>query len=765
MHLPISQLQRYLAETSTSMFSWLSWGPASASGASTAVTSGTDVELGAARSRPRSSTARPATIDGNLSKAHRELQLRLHTTGTYGVQARRSARLPVDFDRGDYEQAQHRLFNYAERTLVWRPWPSGANGRCAQLLLLIAAAVCHAWIIRNASNGSHRVLACLGPPALAIAVAKSTVFITAQELRRTAMHFPCLAQTAGLYRRYLILQSLVTVLLIAPLLSLPVRPSASFASVYWDALSPNCFTLDRLADHVQGHFPRAVYGPGRDPFLTNPSGAFYSWSASIDPTWQILPGDSNSNIPKSLNLTSFGNSNDDWLWGRACAGFALKSPFFAPDVLPRFPISGEWFQVQKVLVASMACDEVELPLTLYNLSSDTTALNLQVINADGCGASLSLPIQILSSTQKRELRSMVDRYSAFLVSIANESVFDPYLSAKLELFRPRLAQYAADLDLPSASILPLWLPASAQRHGVPTSNCTRRYILGTPVVPFSAVGRSAAPIKIYAASCVVDYGSSVCKRSIDDKSPWVSSTKFWDVPFRQRGQPDREVQFSDVNPGCQIKDVTPLKRKHRLPSKVDEVLALELSTTRIFDDWHPLQLLEYEFSATSPAQRQSYHAIAYASDQFLSNIFQKLTVAAGMLPPECESRIDSPGGSQSFTHLQEGTVQRQAWFRSVYWASLCLAVSLLFICHVLADDSPSGLPWNSSSIAARAALLYGSSLLTHFAGTGNVPGSLRDLIPIRVGRWVHSYDRIEYSWRADTLLYRGKGEFRFASCN
>lgn len=742
------------------MFSWLSWGPASNT---TAVTSGAnaDSELGEVRSRLRSSASRPATHDQNLSKAHRELQLQLHTTGTIGIEARRSARLPVDFDCGDYDHTQHRRFNYAERALVWKPWLSGVHGRCAQLLLLVTIAICHPWIVSRTSNGSHHLLAKLGPPALAIVVAKSTVFITVQELRRTALHLPRLSQTAGLYQRYLLSHGLLTVLVLAPLLCIPVRPSTSFASVHWEALSPDCFTLDRLADHVQGHFPRAAYAPGRDPLLTHPNLAFSSWSASIDPTWQILPADADSNVSKSLDLDSVSDVNSDWLWGRARAGYAIKLPFFAPNILPRYPVSCEWRQEQKMLAASMACDEVELPLSLHNLSSDTKALSVHVVTADGCGASLSLSVQLLSSAQKRDLQSMVDKYGAFLASVANESVFDPYLSAKLDLFRPRLTQYAAYLNQPSASILPMWLPATAQRDGVSNSSCTRRYILGTPDVSFSAIVGSMSPIKIHAASCVVNYGLSERRGTFGLNPPWVASTKFWDVPFRQRGRPSSEVQLSDVEPGSQTYKSKPLKREDRFSSKVDEVLALELPTTRIFDNWYPLQLLEYEFLANSPAQQHSYHAIAYASDQFMLNIFQKITVAAGMLPRECESHVSSRRGSQTFTYLQEGTLQRQAWFRSVYWTSLCLAASLLLVCHVLADDSPSGLPWDVASIAARAALLSGSSLLKHFAGAEDVPESLRDLIPIRVRRWLRSDDHIHYSWRADTLLHRGKGEILF----
>lgn len=283
-----------------------------------------------------------------------------------------------------------------------------------------------------------------------------------------------------------------------------------FAKVYWNALSPRCFTLDRLADNIQGRFPQTVYGPGSDPLLTNPGSAFSSWSASIDPTWQILPADADFTINSSLELAGPSSPHEDWLWGRARVRYVLGEPFFVPQTRPRHPVSAEWHTHLEMLVASLSCDRMEFTLAQYNLSRDSTTLGMQVVDADGCGAALSLPVRMLSDSQRRKLRSIVDRYDNFLDKIANGSVIDPLFHAKVDLFRPRLARYAADLRLPSVSILPQWLLARAQLDGLSSSSCVHKYILATSANPFVAVGEGATgarPIEMHAASCVIKFGT------------------------------------------------------------------------------------------------------------------------------------------------------------------------------------------------------------------------------------------------------------------
>ena len=367
----------------------------------------TDIELGPVRSgaepesrglRRRQQSQKTTGIeDGEISDAHLKLRLKLHTTGAYGVEATDDARLAPNFDSGDYSQTQHRLFKHVEHELLWKPWLSGPQGRCVQFLVLLIVAICHGILVRKAADSGASVLADVGPPVLGIFLAKTTVFIAMQELRRISTQCPGASKAVNLYRRYVYIQTSIVALIIAPLLSLPLRPSASFAQVDWKALSPSCFTLDQLADHVQGQFPQAVYIPGSGPLLASPGDAFTSWSASIDPSWQILPAEVDTTINRTLDLVGFDKSHDDWLWGRARAGYALGEPFFIPETLPRHPISGEWHSIQKMLIAWLSCERVELPLAQYQLPTDSKILDVQVVDADGCGASFSLTPEERSS--------------------------------------------------------------------------------------------------------------------------------------------------------------------------------------------------------------------------------------------------------------------------------------------------------------------------------------------------------------------------------
>lgn len=56
-------------------------------------------------------------------------------------------------------------------------------------------------LIRKASDSGSSVLADFGPHALGIILARLTIFITVQELRRTSMQCPHVSETTSLNRR------------------------------------------------------------------------------------------------------------------------------------------------------------------------------------------------------------------------------------------------------------------------------------------------------------------------------------------------------------------------------------------------------------------------------------------------------------------------------------------------------------------------------------------------------------------------------------
>ena len=82
---------------------------------------------------------------------------------------------------------------------------------------------------------------------------------------------------------------------------------------------------------------------------------------------------------------------------------------------------------------------------------------------------------------------------------------------------------------------------------------------------------------------------------------------------------------------------------------------------------------------------------------------------------------------QKSSYLQYRMLQADQWFKVLYFNSVSCSIMLLFLSHCFADDSPNGVPWDISSIAATAALLRNSRLLQSFSKDIDNPDAVREL--------------------------------------
>ena len=155
---------------------------------------------------------------------------------------------------------------------------------------------------------------------------------------------------------------------------------------------------------------------------------------------------------------------------------------------------------------------------------------------------------------------------------------------------------------------------------------------------------------------------------------------------------------------------------------------------------------------------ESYYAIAFVARLLVSMVSQKLIAAASVAINEdsWKQRIvlkdkwyHKP--MQKSSYLEYRMLQTDQWFKVLYFISVSCSIMLLFLSHCFADDSPSGVPWDISSIAARAALLRNSRLLQSFSKDIDNPDAVRELYPLRIGRFAH-IDQGVASWRVDSLL-------------
>lgn len=188
-------------------------------------------------------------------------------------------------------------------------------------------------------------------------------------------------------------------------------------------------------------------------------------------------------------------------------------------------------------------------------------------------------------------------------------------------------------------------------------------------------------------------------------------------------------------------------------TRFDEFMLEELESTAHPNKRAVYQDLEYRFLTLSRFETESYHSIALGGKHLLSAMHQILADASSITLLENPSSWDwwlEPREEISF--LKTRTLQTEWWFRAVFHGSIVASLILVLLNHCLADDGPSGLPWDISSIASRAAFLYRSNLPRAFRDTDYGPEDMNKLRPLRIGHFRVDGDHTTQIWKMDSLL-------------
>jgi hypothetical protein len=413
---------------------------------------------------------------------------------------------------------------------------------------------------------------------------------------------------------------------------------------------------------------------------------------------------------------------------------------------------------------------------------------VRMVDDEGCGAEFTISSAYLSKKQRRRLQDSVMEYRSIIRSHEDEWKTDFFLAPRIESFRSRLHQYhdlLADNAVVLSTVAPKWSSAEALGPESKIGNCSGRYFLSLSPDPFSVNIDSDTP-KIDTASCTTHFGMP---RLTSDSllGIWGDYFKFftqvWKHPFQTRRQNGREIDLVIGHDPIFEGPSLDLVSFHHLPAifrelhdddditvpepplmqAINETFTRILPKIDVFEPWHPFQLLEYEFLANFVSEQYNDHAIAFASDSFMSAMFQRLHVAAQLLP-----RDDFKYPSDDFEHhviyLTDWMPTLSIFFQLVLWISIITVLPLIFVRQILADRSRSNLPWPVSSIASRAILLCQSRLPKVFEQIGRVPEDLRGLHPIRIGQWrcsERNQAQPDTNWRVDSLLNECIRKYKF----
>lgn len=698
----------------------------------------------------------------NVPENHRKFRLTLHTTGAYAATEETDVPVPSHFDRGILHRAQHRLFDHEQVRKRWIPRWSGRSGRVILLLILLSVVACHWQIVQRTKRDGATTLSRYMPSILGILLAKSTSYICAQESRRIEHQMSYGLDGAQKHRYVLLWTHIVLILVVAPLTSVPATLGAAMLHENRDSafqhFSPSWLTI---MEGMENTYPSVTHLSTSDS-LSNPIEA----TDLVDERW-LIPSSIRQNLPNAVQFVGPNKPTSVSLWGDAGHGHGVLTPFDQYNIRADSVLHTRWMDRGNSpwgVTVYLECEKLNVPTNLtLSESRELRNVSISVTDSQGCMTSLMLSALRVPADYVRSLREFMEKYDDFLDNHSKTNGDDFELSARVRDFRLRLSRYATLLDSSTefAAFKPSWELAQPEGEHMPNSICRNKYIFAAPADPVNVIREEDTMIQLQAASCIPKL--KLFEVEINDVT---GSTK---NSFRNQ---DEFLANTERLPGLtNLSTASPAKaddlsEDYQIYTKLRDALRNSIQNVHVFDSSYAFQLLRYQFLAMSNKEADSYHAIVYGANHLMSTITRKMAAMASSLDTFGMARELSTTGifidlfrpypeaelCEDVTYLRIWMLQLHRWYMFIYWLSVLVSISLLYVNHRIANDDHSGLPWDISSIAAKAALLYKSRLRESFETHNHEPHELRKLYPLHIGTAAEPDDHFAKSWRIDSLL-------------
>jgi hypothetical protein len=695
----------------------------------------------------------------SVPESHLRLRLRLHTTGAYAVEPDGpDSRVNDSFDLGRIDQAQNCLSLTNVRPLQWKPLLSGRRGRILLLTLPWVAVLVHRHILGRANNdGGSTVL----PALLAISLVRLTAFLIAQQQRREELlKFSNQYRIAPLRGIGLVFYRVVLLFVVAPLLCMPITARGSRKVRVDDG--PKLFTFNSwepVVRSLNGTLP-TITRPTPDYSTMRPNTSNEILLAKGTEPWGVWGINQPDNgYPVKLK-EPYPARSDPFLWD-AALGYGTVQPFqssfeWNQDDRPR-----RWQTNAELLTYTLDCEVLDVATYgIINRASDS-AIVANLTDTDGCFATVELPGVTLRPSEKLRFQKFLHSRQSWAKNLTDPSLrrqgsmarSEDDWHGRLSSHQQRLGQYISSYESAEDVVFysPAWIP-SAGSFRQNAQACARRHIFVGTADPFLPESANVSEWALQAASCSVNYATSPIGLNMSATAPDFS---YREMPsYKSRSSPMKITRF--VIPEVTRQGRGKPSMLSGLPGGIstilDDTIRLKLPNMSLVDGIYAAELLEYQLKAGSSAHHKSHHTIVYGGKLFLSGLTQLFSTASSFALADSldlrEVDTRSPNRMVDF-------IQTTWWFQVCLYLACFILTVLVLILNLIADNKPSGLPWDISTISARILLLCDSKIMGRLGELRCNPQCDSDVMrSLRIGWWPSSDDHQTPHWRVDSLLYR-----------
>ena len=704
-----------------------------------------------------------ADADGHIPDGYTDLACELFSTGSYAVLSK--GPLPPGFDCGNWAKAHHALYQGLEaNSHSWRPLLSGRVARWALPVLLWVAIFCHL-LVSWAPIASIRLY---GPCAIASMYGYTANLIVTRQLRALSYDPSSINRFRNTRnnRDSLIAYRVVALGLIVPLLSIPVMPSTQLKT-----FKEPKFILETLPSWAEAIAQMSPSLPSLPQELS--PNMFRNWGRDSTDDWDIEPGKVRRGLPPLVNFTGAFSGSTNGVDLSERGGEVVLMPVVPAQPIPLESTDTSWTVATEAIVLQLQCQLISPQNITIELEPNTgRSVTIEAYDSHSCSARVDLEGTVLDSSVRAALKSHCLHMKKGVSDLERDWKDNEFQLIHLRKYAKLLAGLSETLSLPGEilSYRPKWTTSYSTVPSHKMDRCKNRYFITSLFNPIYSTNVSTIDIsQVLVSSCAFNYttadalvrfrpptrskfraqaSGSVGGQQIDignkEVLDWVDGTTPW---FRNVRQPKNLGILDPV-----------------LVDRIDKILGESISGLPLFDKrwpivfaWHMYYSLVMPRLDTDSRwmQRPPLHAALYGTRLLASDFVQRMSSAAGLALDELRSYTSSPNsqspawklGELQYSTYQPITVQSRLWFRLILYISSGILTLISVYVIINSITSPSGLPWDVSSIATKCFMFVNSRVvqITRLS-SGNLP-----FLPgLRIGNWAGDEGHSNYSWRLDS---------------